>query len=105
MDIKKEKEQETEQFNIRLSKELLADLGIITSLLKLSKSDWIRTQLARQVYDEKHRLLTKLSTLYAHESITKQEIEKLTSRKIADEIESKNKASKVILPKPASYIH
>ena len=103
--MKKEKEQETEQFNIRLSNSLITDLNFIASLLKLSKSDWIRTQLARDVYEEKHRLLLKLSTLHGHKSITKEELEELTGSKIADQIERKNSSFRELPSKPTSYIH
>lgn len=95
---------DTEQFNMRLSKELLGDIEFIAALLKLSKSQWIKTKLAESVHDEKHRLLMKLSTLYSHEGITREELERLIGKKLADELEKKKKMPEAI-KKPASYIH
>ena len=79
---------ETEQFNIRMPKELLHDLDIISNLLKVNKSEWIKTKLAEEVYEEKNKLLMELSTLYAKGMINKNKVEQLVGKEIADEMES-----------------
>jgi len=79
---------ETEQFNIRMPKELLHDLDIISNLLKVNKSEWIKTKLAEEVHEEKNKLLMELSTLYAKGMINKNKVEQLVGKEIADEMES-----------------
>ena len=78
---------ETEQFNIRMPKELVQDLDIISKLLKVNKSEWVKTKLAEEVNEEKNKLLMELSTLYANGMISKEKIEKLVGKDIADEME------------------
>ncbi len=78
---------ETEQFNIRMPKDLVQDLDIISSLLKVNKSEWVKTKLAEEVHEEKNRLLMELSTLYAKGVISKTKIEQLVGKDIADEME------------------
>ena len=78
---------ETEQFNIRMPKELVNDLEIISSLLKVNKSEWIKTKLAEEVHEEKNKLLMELSTLYAKGMISKNRVEQLVGKEIADEME------------------
>ena len=79
---------ETEQFNIRMPKDLVQDLDIISKLLKVNKSEWVKTKLAEEVHEEKNKLLMELSTLYANGMISKEKIEKLVGKDIADEMES-----------------
>jgi hypothetical protein len=78
---------ETEQFNIRMSKDLIQDLDIISNLLKVNKSEWVKTKLAEEVHEEKNKLLMELSTLYANGMISKTKIEQLVGKDIADEME------------------
>ena len=79
---------ETEQFNLRVPKDLLQDLDVISSLLKVSKSEWVKTKLAEEVHEEKNKLLMELSTLYANGAISKKKIKQLVGKDIADEMES-----------------
>lgn len=79
---------ETEQFNIRVPKDLVQDLDIISKLLKVNKSEWVKTKLAEEVHEEKNKLLMELSTLYANGGISKEKIEKLVGKEVADEMES-----------------
>lgn len=77
----------TEQMNIRFSSELKKDLDVVTSLLKVNRSEWVKTRLADEIHKEKNRLLMELSTLYAKGMITKQNVEDLVGKEIADEME------------------
>ena len=77
---------ETEQFNIRMPKDLVQDLDIISKLLKVNKSEWVKTKLAEEVHDEKNKLLMELSTLFASGMISKEKIEKMGGTGIADEV-------------------
>ena len=79
---------ETEQFNIRMPKDLVQDLNIISKLLKVNKSEWVKTKLAEEVHEEKNKLLMELSTLYANGMINKGKIKKLVGKEVADEMES-----------------
>ena len=81
-------DMETEQFNIRMPKDLVQDLDIISKLLKVNKSEWVKTKLAEEVHEEKNKLLMELSTLYANGMISKDKIEKLVGKEVADEMES-----------------
>ena len=90
---------ETEQFNIRMPKDLVEDLDIISKLLKVKKSEWVKTKLAEEVHEEKNKLLMELSTLYAGGMINKEKVEKLVGKDIADEMES----VKIIAEKSVKY--
>jgi metal-responsive CopG/Arc/MetJ family transcriptional regulator len=79
---------ETEQVNIRMPKELVNDLDVISKLLKVNKSEWVKTKLAEEVHEEKNKLLMELSALYAKGMISKKKIEQLVGKDIADEMES-----------------
>ena len=84
---------DTEQFNLRISKELLRDLTIIASLLKVNKGEWVKTKLAKEIHEEKNKLLMELASLYSNGMITKDEVEKSVGSEIAEEMEFiKNKA-------------
>ena len=78
---------ETEQFNIRMPKDLMQDLDIISKLLKVNKSEWVKTRLAEEVHEEKNKLLMELSTLYAKGMIDKKKVGQLVGKDIADEME------------------
>ncbi len=78
---------ETEQFNIRMSKELLYDLETISRLLKVGKTEWVKARLAKEIHDEKSKLLLELSTLYASGMVSKKDLEELVGKKIAGEME------------------
>ena len=84
---------ETEQFNIRMPKDLVQDLDIISKVLKVNKSEWVKTKLAEEVHEEKNKLLMELSTLYANGMIGKEKIEKLVGKEVADEMEFIKKKS------------
>ena len=79
---------ETEQFNIRMSKDLVNDLDMISRLLNVNKSEWVKTKLAEDVNEETNKLLMELSTLYAKGMINKKKVEQLVGKEIADEMES-----------------
>lgn len=79
---------QNEQLNIRFSEELIHDIEIVISLLKINRSEWIKLKLAEEVQKEKNRLLMELSTLYARGMIKRNDLEKLVGREIADEMES-----------------
>lgn len=78
---------QTEQFNIRVPRELVQDLDIISKLLKVNKSEWVKTRLAEKAHEEKNKLLMELSALYANGIISKEKIEKSIGKEVADEME------------------
>jgi len=78
---------ETEQLNLRVSEELINDLNVISGLLKVNRSEWVKTKLAEEVNKEKNRLLMELSTLYSKGMIKKKDIEELIGKEIAEEME------------------
>lgn len=78
---------ETEQVNIRMPKNLMQDIAIISKLLKVNKSDWVKTKLAEEVHEEKNKLLMGIGTLYANGMISKEEIKKIAGKDVADEME------------------
>jgi len=85
---------ETEQLNVRVPTDLLHDLNIVSRLLKINKSEWIKTKLAEEVHEEKNRLLMELSSLYTKGMITKKEVESLVGKQIAGQMESVYKTAK-----------
>jgi len=81
----------------------LSDLNIVSRLLKINKSEWIKTKLAEEVHEEKNKLLMELSTLYSNGMISKTEIEKLVGKEIADEMEFIKKKSEESVKKGIRY--
>jgi len=79
---------QTEQLNIRLSTDLVNDLDVVSRLLKVNKSEWIKTKLAEEVQEEKTRLLMELGNLYVKGMVTKKEVVSLVGKEIADRMES-----------------
>jgi len=94
---------ETEQFNIRITKNLMRDLKIVSALLKISKSDWVKIKLAEKINEEKNRLLMELSTLYAKGMIGKRKIEKLVGKDIAEEMKHIKKKSELSIKEGSEY--
>ena len=78
---------QTEQMNIRLSQDLVQDLDVVSGLLKVNRSEWVKTKLAEEIHKEKNRLLMELSTLYAKGMITKENVAELVGEEIAQEME------------------
>jgi len=71
------KDKSTEQLNLRIPKELVEDLDKIASILKVSKSEWIKIKLGELVYEEKSRLLQKYSELKDKGVISEKEFKEL----------------------------
>ena len=94
---------ETEQFNIRLPKDLLEDLDVISSLLKVNKSEWVKTKLAEEVHEEKSKLLMELSTLYANGIVSKKKVEALVGKELADEMRFVREKAEESLKKGLEY--
>lgn len=85
---------ETEQFNVRLPSDLVYDLNIVSKLLKVNKSEWVKLKLAEDVMEEKNRLLMELSNLYVKGLVSKKEIQSLVGKEIAEQMESIHKTAK-----------
>ena len=94
---------ETEQFNIRIPVTLLHDLDIVSKLLKVNKSEWIKTKLAEEVYKEKNQLLMELSNLYTNGLVSKKEVARLVGESIAEQMESTHKAAKSSIKSGLKY--
>lgn len=94
---------ETEQLNIRVPKDLLRDLDVISNLLKVNKSEWVKTKLAEEVHEEKNKLLIELSTLYYSGLIGKKEVEALVGEEVAGEMEFIKEKSKESVKKGIEY--
>lgn len=94
---------ETEQLNIRVPKDLLRDLDVISNLLKVNKSEWVKTKLAEEVHEEKNKLLIELSTLYSSGLIGKKEVEALVGKDVAGEMEFIKEKSKESVKKGIEY--
>jgi len=73
----------TEQFNMRLPSRLLHDLDVISKLLRVNKTEWVKTKLADEVYREKNRLLMELGNLYVQGMISEKEIKTLVGADVA----------------------
>ena len=86
-----------------MPRELVQDLNTISKLLKVNKSEWVKTKLAEEVHEEKNKLLMELSTLYANGMISKEEVEKMVGGEMADEMEFIQKKAKESLQKGLQY--
>jgi hypothetical protein len=71
------KEKSTEQLNLRIPKELIADLDKIASILRVNKYEWIKIKLGELVYEEKSKLLQKYSELKDKGVINEKELREL----------------------------
>lgn len=67
----------TEQFNVRLPKELLEDLEKVSKILKVNKSEWIKIKLGEIVHAEKSKIIEQYIILREKGLMDKKEIEKL----------------------------
>jgi|TARA_B100001971_G_scaffold181176_1_gene177764 metal-responsive CopG/Arc/MetJ family transcriptional regulator len=85
---------QTKQVNIRVPTDLLDDLDIVSKLLKVNKSEWIKTKLAEDIHKEKNQLLLELSNLYTKGIISKKEVQNLVGSEIANQMESIHKTAK-----------
>ena len=94
---------QTEQFNIRLPTDLVNDLEIVSKLLKINKSEWVKLKLAENIMEEKNRLLMELVNLYTSNVISKQEIKKLLGEDISNRIEFIRSKSVNSLKKGLNY--
>jgi len=74
----KHKPKSTEQLNLRIPSELLADLDTISQILKVNKSEWIKIKLGELVYNEKSRLIGQQIQLKDKGLLDKKILEKLT---------------------------
>lgn len=79
--------EKTEQLNLRVSQTLLEDIDLVTGVLKIHRSEWIKTKLAEEAHKEKNKLLLELSSLYAKGMIQKKDIEHLVGKDTAQEME------------------
>lgn len=94
---------QTEQLNLRVSEELMQDLDVVSNLLKVNRSEWVKTKLADEVLKEKNRLLMELSTLYSKGMITKKNVEELVGKEIANQMETTLKISKQAIKAGKEY--
>ena len=78
---------QTEQFNIRLPTDLVDDLDVVSKLLKINKSEWVKLRLAEKVHEEKNKLLMELSNFYVKGIVNKKEVQSLVGKEIAEEME------------------
>ena len=78
----------TKQFNIRIPITLEEDLEIVSKMLKINKSEWVKTRLSKDIFEEKKKLLMELSKLYVNGLISEEEITNLVGRKTADRMKS-----------------
>jgi post-segregation antitoxin (ccd killing protein) len=97
------KQMQTTQLNIRVPKELMKDLSTVSGLLKVNRSEWVKTKLAEEVQKEKNRLLIELSTLYAKGMISKKEVEKHVGKAVAEEMEGVKKTAMKSIRKGIQY--
>ncbi len=64
----------TEQLNLRMPKELLDDLELLSDLLKVNKSEWIKIKLSELVHHEKSRLIEQYVQLEKKGIVNKKDI-------------------------------
>lgn len=84
---------QSEQFNVRINSELLDDLKVIAKLLKVNKSEWVKTKLAEEIYEQKSKLLNEIKNLYLKDEMSIAEIKVFLGDDIACRIESLVKLS------------
>ena len=94
---------ETTQLNIRMSKLLIGDIEIISKLLKVNKSDWIRSTLAKNAAEDKSRLLMELGNLYVDGILSKHDIEKIVGKDIAKKMDVLAKIAEKSVAEGAAY--
>ena len=68
----------TEQFNLRLSKELVKDLDFISSRLRIQKTELVRHIIAKHVEESKEKLLGNLKREFLLGLINEFKFEELT---------------------------
>jgi len=71
----------TEQFNIRLPTTLVKDLDILSKILQVNKSEFVKVKIAEIVSKEKSKLISELESLHKKGIITKPELKKILKNK------------------------
>ncbi|MFA5797788.1 MAG: hypothetical protein WC916_07200 [Candidatus Woesearchaeota archaeon] len=79
----KKKEKSTEQLNLRMPKALLHDINLISEILKINKSEWIKIKIGEMVYEEKSRLLEHYSEKHKKGLITEAEFKRIINQQYA----------------------
>lgn len=82
----------TEQFNLRISKTILADLEFIERFTEVSKSDWVRIYIAESVQKAKDELLHKVQCQFVVGRIDEAEFKRLVGCTPAESLNKRREA-------------
>jgi len=69
---------DTEQFNLRVSKSIIFDLEFIERASGISKNDWVRYTLAKEIKKAKEELLINVEKEFMHARIEAHEFKAIT---------------------------
>ena len=76
----------TQQFNIRLDKNLIYDMELICKILNVDRNAWIKTKLAEMIYEEKIKMISWIESEFLRGKISEKEYEKKLGIKVNDEL-------------------
>ena len=62
--------EDTTQFNLRLSKNLIKDMDFIADNLNISRNDWLKVRIAELISKEKLSILEAYETRYVQGKMT-----------------------------------
>jgi predicted transcriptional regulator len=65
------------QVNVRLDEELLGEIDILTKVLHISRTEWLRTTIARAVKEDTLNLKEAIAMEYAKGRISDEELKDL----------------------------
>lgn len=69
--------EQTTQFNIRVSKQLVDDMDFIARHLNLGRNDWLKVRLAELIKQEKQAMIDEIQNHYVHGKIDSEEFKNL----------------------------
>jgi predicted transcriptional regulator len=72
------------QVNVRLEKQLLGDIDLLAKVLRISRTEWLRTTIARAVKDETLNLREAIILEFARGNVSKTELRKIFGSEAKD---------------------
>jgi len=72
-------EEESVQFNVRISKAIAEDMDFIANSLKISRGEWFKYKFAELIAQDKERLMDKFERMYSKGQLSEEEYINLTN--------------------------
>jgi len=85
---------DTAQLNLRLSKDLLADLNLISEHLHVGKTEWLKVKIAEVISKERAIVLFEIDERYVKGSLDDREYQNITGMVPSSAMKEKRRKKK-----------